>query len=155
MLTDEQALRFCGCHCKQRDPLGLYGHQGVCEDCKGSGIDAAKRAELEELLRSQSHDAMLPPGELARLVGDRIIICIGVDGLQTCLLLDPCYEKYRVDDPIAFARDVVTELGREQEDGTTPIHLLIDQCAQRAVDNGSEWVSEVDDHQFDEEADDG
>jgi len=57
MLTDEQALRFCACHCKQRDPLGLYGHQGVCEDCKGSGINTDKRAELEELIRQRCYDA--------------------------------------------------------------------------------------------------
>lgn len=50
--------------------------------------------------------------------------------------------RYRVTDAEVFAKEVVHELNREQEDGTTPIHLLFDKCMYEAIDQGAEGVEE-------------
>jgi len=50
----------------------------------------------------------------------------------------------RVADEVSLAKDVVKELTEEQEDGTTPIHLILDAALEAALDNGSDgyaWPS--------------
>ena len=47
------------------------------------------------------------------------------------------YSDVVVTDLAEFARDVVRELNREAEDGTTPIHELLDRALAEAVDQGS------------------
>lgn len=53
---------------------------------------------------------------------------------------DGSHPAYRVSDVNAFADAVVYELEREQEDGTTPVHLLFDAAMQNAVEDGCEGV---------------
>ena len=43
-------------------------------------------------------------------------------------------------DEYAFARAVVAELAREDEDGTTPAHRLLEVAAVEAVEQGAEGV---------------
>lgn len=43
---------------------------------------------------------------------------------------------------VQFAKDVVTELKREEEDGTTPVHRLLDRACKMAHEAGSEAVQE-------------
>jgi hypothetical protein len=50
--------------------------------------------------------------------------------------------RYRLTDPEAFANEFVRELNREQEDGTTPIHVLFDKCLYAAIEQGAEGVEE-------------
>lgn len=76
------------------------------------------------------------------VIGGKLVISIGVETLAWVSRpengghLEKCevekgWEKQ-------FARDVVYEMGREEEDGTTPLHLFIDRMIQSAADNGSE-----------------
>lgn len=51
-------------------------------------------------------------------------------------------QLFKVEDPVAFAKDVKNELEREEEDGTTPVHKLLDAACEAAVENGSEAVLE-------------
>lgn len=47
-----------------------------------------------------------------------------------------------VTDPVKFAEEIVNELTKEEEDGTTPVHLMIDKAMEDAIENGCEGVSE-------------
>jgi len=51
--------------------------------------------------------------------------------------------KWKVTSDGAFAVDVKRELEREQEDGTTPVHLLLDGAMQSAIEQGSAYVDET------------
>jgi thiamine pyrophosphate-dependent acetolactate synthase large subunit-like protein len=42
-----------------------------------------------------------------------------------------------------FAMDVKAELTREAEDGTMPIHILLDEAMQNAIEQGSAHVAET------------
>lgn len=55
-------------------------------------------------------------------------------------------QKWRVSDPLEFAKDTVNELCREEEDGTTPLDLLFDKVMSEAADQGSLGVEECTDH---------
>ena len=82
-----------------------------------------------------------------------LVISIGIKSLafatESCPALEKFYEKGprfgqfdgpKVFDPVAFAAAVVEELGREEEDGTTPVHLLFDQAAADAIENGADGI---------------
>lgn len=51
--------------------------------------------------------------------------------------------KWKVNSDGAFAVDVKRELEREQEDGTTPVHLLLDEAMNSAIEQGSAYVDET------------
>ncbi len=51
--------------------------------------------------------------------------------------------RFRVTDPMAFAEAVCDVLKREEEDGTTPVHLLLDRAMEDALEDGREGVQEV------------
>ena len=50
----------------------------------------------------------------------------------------------KVTDAAEFAREVVNKLNNEAEDGTTPVHELLDKVIERAVEYGCDGV----DHDF-------
>lgn len=76
----------------------------------------------------------------------RLIISVGVETLKYCHNLsegerDVDFEQgFRIGDALGFAKDMAAQLRKEQDDGTTPVHLLIDQAIQDAADDGSEHV---------------
>lgn len=49
---------------------------------------------------------------------------------------------YHVTDRQRFADAVVEQLGEEQEDGTTPLHLLFDNAMRAAIEDGAEGADE-------------
>lgn len=56
-------------------------------------------------------------------------------------LLDENYKpRVLVTDLAAFAKDFVSELNREEEDGSTPITELLDAAFSKAVDNGAQGI---------------
>jgi len=73
--------------------------------------------------------------------GERVIVIrVPVDALEQAMRENPRDDSYydvKVTDAAEFAADVVRELNREEEDGTTPVHLLFDKALAAAVDNGS------------------
>lgn len=69
-----------------------------------------------------------------------IVIRLPVDVLPDALKQNPRDDSYydtKICDLTEFARDVVRELNKEEEDGTTPIHSLFDDAMSAAIDNGS------------------
>lgn len=77
----------------------------------------------------------------------RLVISIGIETLRHAIALSPYmlnfvdFSEPRIIDDDVFARDVLLELDREDEDGTTLVHLALDKAAERAIENGSEGVS--------------
>lgn len=80
-----------------------------------------------------------------------IVIRIGVDTLQIAVQACPSLERYydadsgnflepKVLDADLFASEVVTELTREEEDGTTVVHQLFDQAFLDAIENGADGI---------------
>jgi hypothetical protein len=47
------------------------------------------------------------------------------------------YVGYKVSDEEEFARDVKNALNAEEEDGTTPLHTVIDNACVTAIEEGS------------------
>lgn len=78
-------------------------------------------------------------GLLVELVDDRLVISIGIDALMLAVVAGDDWDEDEVTitSPDGFAQEIVAELEREEEDGTTPVHLLIDQAVQDALDAGS------------------
>ncbi len=83
--------------------------------------------------------------------GNELVIRIGIATLafaaENCDLFaeypNNSFAPYKkVADASALAHDVVAELNREEEDGTTPVHLLIDHAIFDAYENGSEGFPE-------------
>lgn len=74
---------------------------------------------------------------------DRLVISIGIDALATAVTGADFWDEdtMRIRDRDELARDIVRELEDEQDDGTTPVHLMIDAAAEAAVDNGSTAIS--------------
>jgi len=50
--------------------------------------------------------------------------------------------RYRLTDPSAFAEEFVRALNHEQEDGTTPVHVMLDKALYAAIEEGAEGVEE-------------
>lgn len=48
--------------------------------------------------------------------------------------------RLKVTDADAFAKELVNELNKESEDGTTPVDLLFDKAAYDAMEQGAEGI---------------
>lgn len=80
----------------------------------------------------------------------KLSIEIDFDTLVTAAKLSPLLEHYDeaigeyrnpvITDAKGFAKDVVIELNREEEDGTTLVHRMFDQAFLRVAENGSEHI---------------
>jgi hypothetical protein len=78
----------------------------------------------------------------AVIEGDDIVIRVAISALPVILegiggMFD---DHYVVSDLKEFARDIVYELNREEEDGTTQIHRLFDKGIEEAIEQGSNAV---------------
>lgn len=51
-------------------------------------------------------------------------------------------EEFHITDIREFAKSVVRQLRREQEDGTTPVHRMLDAAAQEVIEQGDDGVDE-------------
>lgn len=90
-----------------------------------------------------------------KVEGEQLVIRIGVGTLawaaQHCpLLYDNAKHKgsgpyVGIDNEHELAIDVCRELNAEEEDGTTPVHRLLDRAIFDAFENGSTGFSDEDD----------
>lgn len=74
----------------------------------------------------------------------RLVIAIGVETLGFAAQHSDDFEKWGVtvvDHDIAV-KEIARELRREEEDGTTLVHLLLDKAALNAWENGGEGFAE-------------
>lgn len=78
--------------------------------------------------------------------GDELVIRIGIDTLVFAAGLMPGDEPLpTVVNHEQFAHDVVAELNSEEEDGTTPLHVLFDKAMVDTFENGSMAFEEEED----------
>lgn len=83
-----------------------------------------------------------------------LTISIGVKTLAWCAENPPDDTDFDNDVKIVsargFAKDVAIELLDEEEDGTTPVHLMFDKVIENAINQGSEHVELLDEEEDDE-----
>ena len=81
--------------------------------------------------------------------GDRIAVYIGFDELAFAAANHPNFwdgesgddvPNIKITDPAAFAREVVRQLNREEEDGSTLVTKLLDRAIEDAVGDGCDGV---------------
>jgi hypothetical protein len=84
---------------------------------------------------------------LVSIEGEEIVIRVKLSALEHGA--DYAWERtcgpehrYFIEDPAAFAKEMVTELGRENEIGETIITAAFDKAAQDALENGGLGIGE-------------
>jgi hypothetical protein len=82
---------------------------------------------------------------IVEVVDDRLVISMGIDALMTAAqgADDWDEEQFRVSDPDAFAASIARGLDREEEDGTTPVHLAINGAVMWAIENAEPGVQQL------------
>jgi len=76
----------------------------------------------------------------------RLVVSIGIDVLAFAVNLAGTpwsTAPFKVTDADVAAAEIVQELTREEEDGTTPVHKLLDQAALDAWENGGQGFTEA------------
>lgn len=70
-------------------------------------------------------------------------ISIGIDTLAYAIEMNPDQgdeQRFVITDNAEFADGVAAALQEEEEDGTTPVHLLFDAAAQAAIEAGASGI---------------
>jgi hypothetical protein len=57
--------------------------------------------------------------------------------------LDDFKRLWSITDPEQFTKDLIREIEREEEDGTTPLALFLDKMCLNAIEDGTEAVKEL------------
>lgn len=73
----------------------------------------------------------------------RLVIAIGIDALMTAIDTGPHSPGelgYRILDVNGFAADIAHALEREEDDGTTQVHRMLDKATEDAIEDGSSHV---------------
>ena len=68
-------------------------------------------------------------------------ISLGIDIL--CLATKSEIYDFKIVDNNGFSNDIINELLSEEEDGTTLVHRMLDEAANNAIENGSEYIEEI------------
>ena len=95
------------------------------------------------------------PCPLAKIEGDEIVIRLPIAAISFAAKIAFEEGNYDVDDdtgearmvvtdPAAFAIGLLYELNREGEDGSTPLHYLLDKAIIDAAEQGTEGLAEHD-----------
>lgn len=85
--------------------------------------------------------------------GDQLVIRMGINYVQHAgeTYVDFVGETsngdeintLQVTDARVFCQEIVKELQEEQEDGTTLVHIALDEAIRNAMENGCEGVADV------------
>ncbi len=101
-----------------------------------------KQVEDETVDLSKSGEAVIEDGWIVV----RVAIETLPQAIETACGMHYIAGHWKVTDAAAFAEEITRALNDEQEDGTTPIHRLLDQAAEHAIEQGGEGV-EADEEQ--------
>lgn len=154
---------FDGNACSTHDALsGPLFELEALSDCARavpsllSQLSAANaRADAAEARAGRMEGAT---GAEAVIRNGQIVISIAVDALPmivsgSCASGDNYLQGlWRVTDAEAFAREVCLALNHEQENGTTPVHIMFDRAFNYAIDQGAEGVEGVSEDEFEAES---
>ena len=87
---------------------------------------------------------------LAAIEGDEIVIRVPIAAIPFAADIAMDFEWFhgedatmKIVDAKLFAEDLLTELLREDEEGTTMVHLMLDKAILAAVEAGAEGVEEI------------
>lgn len=122
------------------------------------GDDAAYEAQLKRRNKSEVNavdDRFIKPDndvlpDLVNIEGEDIVIRITPDALKfasehgvlaSFSKIKNDFRTVKVFDMEAWRNEVVAALRREAENGDTPVHLLLDDAIQWAVEQGPEGIS--------------
>lgn len=92
----------------------------------------------------------LAPTELVAIEGDDVVIRVSLDALvfaseHGCLTTfsetKNDFRTVKVTDPTAWRDAFVRALRREQENGDTPVHRMLDEALEHAVEQGEDGIS--------------
>jgi hypothetical protein len=86
---------------------------------------------------------------MVKIEGDEIVVRVKIDALTHALRYSQYGANYEaehgepmtVTDSLGFAKDVVGALEQEEEDGSTPVHQMLDDAMEWAIEQGSEHVA--------------
>ncbi|TIT80135.1 MAG: hypothetical protein E5W57_04180 [Mesorhizobium sp.] len=108
-------------------------------------VEAAKafaQTDFETRIRAALAEPERQPGQPLQIevIGGRLVISIGVGALAFAVQHadNQWPEDIYITDPYEFAKDVARQLRAEAEDGTTPVHVMLDRAAVEASAQGSE-----------------
>lgn len=74
----------------------------------------------------------------------KLIISIGIETLAYAFEhSDYAAEELKVKNPKMFAKEVISSLQDEEEDGTTAVHIMLDAACQNACENGAMGVEQI------------
>ena len=78
----------------------------------------------------------------AKLIDDKLVISIGYSTLAYAVShrVDPEYRTYKILDELGFVKDILREINKESDFGESPLTKLLDNCAEEAVNQGSQYV---------------
>jgi len=90
------------------------------------------------------------------VVDGRLVISIGINTLVFSAISRSMEENYNqvtgvytpkfiVSDPPQFSKDVAIELCREEEDGTTPVHKILDAAFDKVLESGTSSIKTPED----------
>lgn len=79
-------------------------------------------------------------GLSVKIVDGRLEITLGIDILKHAVTIGVPLDEDAVTDIDLFADAIMLELRREDEDGTTLVHRMLDKAATNAVENGCAGV---------------
>ena len=87
--------------------------------------------------------------------GEELVIRVKLDTLVFAVQHDPQLQHYDRDlgdffgpevvDRSQWAREMVSALQSEEEDGTTLVHLMLDKAALNAIESGAEGIHSAED----------
>lgn len=83
----------------------------------------------------------------AVIEGDDIVIRVHIEHLDKvveCMPWDGWEKILKVTDCKAFAKDLLSTLNDEEEDGTTRIHRMFDEAIEHAAEYGADGIDEID-----------
>jgi hypothetical protein len=115
---------------------GVLSEQQVRED-----VEVATPRELMEMLG----EVVADENDRLRCVvrGDRLVISVGIATLASASS-EPVGDHFGgdlvVEDQQTFATEIARQLSHEKEDGTTPVHLMLDAAIIAAVEDGCDGV---------------
>jgi hypothetical protein len=100
--------------------------------------------------------AGLAPTELVNIEGDDIVIRITPDALThatehgvlcTFIPQTGSFRAAQITDIVKWRDGVLRALRREEENGDTPVHLMLDACLEHALEQGEEgvWIEGITD----------
>jgi hypothetical protein len=90
----------------------------------------------------------MPKGQnsSAKIENGEIVIRLALDALPAVLeggwACNALPTRYKITNIAEFAADLVRELNREGEDGTTRIHIMFDKAIFEAIDQGAFGIEE-------------